>query len=574
MSGALSVNVGKVLVRWWESGQSVSGDRPPRVARALDRGVGAGQPLGGRGVALCARPDRGLAVWSPALVSWSTAEGSNDSGAATGVLVRRFVCERVTIDRVEPRKEADALCAAASDATVNHLMRLPFHFAAMALFGASLAACSSGLDPLPINANPGRAVITRFESPEKEVPPDAPVALIVDDGFDLGLAAYSDRIVGAYTQVCKRGGASPEPTTFEEMKKALIASYATSDSSCHLEKGLELERSEWLDTLVPYREEWNKALLGGTLIEDEFPTPDRFWKALFGDRKYQYHGTHVLGVAAAAAPNARFLIIQRELAEAGYVEPCPTRQSLELYAKVYADPEVKAAYLKRPASRSSQEYYALVDRFRVGYENASYGWSTRPAREKACPGLPWREVWKVNAAFNEPDGNAPPRDPGHPILLFRSAGNDGATIDTREDSLYCGFQQSNGADSADILVGAYDEMARPAAFSNRGQCIDIYAPGSFVTSWAPNGFRVFFSGTSAAAPLAMGIAMQTLGNAGSAAERKARFLAQSRDDASRELPIRAVPSGLLDPVAWRLPQGPSRPASANLRSRTLPNEPR
>jgi len=55
---------------------------------------------------------------------------------------------------------------------------------------------------------PGAEVVESFVSPELAAPADAPVALVVDEGFDLGLEALAGRVLAAYHVEC-----APEPPT-------------------------------------------------------------------------------------------------------------------------------------------------------------------------------------------------------------------------------------------------------------------------------------------------------------------------------------------------------------------------
>lgn len=56
-----------------------------------------------------------------------------------------------------------------------------------------------------------------------------------------------------------------------------------------------------------------------------------------------------------------------------------------------------------------------------------------------------------------------------------------------------------------ITVGAYNNNADLAGFSNRGRCVDTLAPGEAIISICPYGRICYMSGTSMAAPIVSGI---------------------------------------------------------------------
>lgn len=57
-----------------------------------------------------------------------------------------------------------------------------------------------------------------------------------------------------------------------------------------------------------------------------------------------------------------------------------------------------------------------------------------------------------------------------------------------------------------LVLGATDKSDHRSGFSNFGTCLDLFAPGSGVTSAAPSGRSAVMSGTSMAAPLTAGVA--------------------------------------------------------------------
>jgi hypothetical protein len=80
------------------------------------------------------------------------------------------------------------------------------------------------------------------------------------------------------------------------------------------------------------------------------------------------------------------------------------------------------------------------------------------------------------------------------IIPVVAAGNDGRDA--------CGYWPAHS--SSAITVGSTDIRDYRSSFSNYGSCVDIYAPGSSITSTLPNDRIGVMSGTSMACPVVSG----------------------------------------------------------------------
>jgi hypothetical protein len=422
----------------------------------------------------------------------------------------------------------------------------------IALMCTALFACSddagTATPRVVIGPGLGEAVVQVFDVPDQIPPPDAPVALIMDAGFDLSIESLRAKVAGAYTIVCEAAAESTEVTDFDTAKAQALASMAVKDTRCHLERGIKLKYSAWADTLVPLRDGWNAAVgrrtLGKNTDESEFL---RVIDVLEGEKTYLYHGTSTLGLLAQVAPaNARFVIVDRELRLPTAPTPkCPSQASLDTEAKLARDPDVVRAYVAQPLSKSAEELAALRVRFHVQFENRSFGFPPLEVRQTECPGLSLDDSYRAEDELYALDAKerAPRVSPNVDVLLTVSSGNDALRLDSSAAAGACALAPSPlGPASARLVVGSYGPRGTPSPFSNRGACTDLYAPGESLVTPGIRGFLVPFGGTSAAAPVALGLAM-LLTPLGATAQQRKAFMLQQRDSAGR-LPVRLFPEDL------------------------------
>ena len=336
--------------------------------------------------------------------------------------------------------------------------------------------------------------------------------MVVDDGIDPSLQAFQGQIAGAFTIVCDANGeppgadVGPDPDgegaiDLEAMKKALIAGLATSDESSHLQPGIEA-KTPFGATLEDRREQWNRTLRNDDdpFVSELAPIPDLFDEYL---ATADYHGTSTAATASFDVPELRLILVEQQLGtldEAIAGVSCLRQEAVDAVVTLLSDPEVRQAYLAHPQPAIERELAALRSAENVGLVNESFGSMPRFALEKALLFGTCRPVelhayfqvlrdllWAYDGAHAEPG-----------VLFLRSAGNNSAALNDGDDGLEC-----RPGDVHQILVGAYGTAGKRSAFTNFGNCVDLYAPGEFVVAPVPGDWLSIVSGTSFSAPMAL-----------------------------------------------------------------------
>lgn len=394
------------------------------------------------------------------------------------------------------------------------------------LLGA-LAACADD-DPPPPISDPRVPVDETTLCPVTQASVDETVVLVRDRGFDLKNKVFQGRIGGCYRIRC-RPADQEQGGTFEQQKAALLAGLARKDDECHLEPGVTLTRDSAFEQVAGQRDAWNAAITAGTS-----PDAPGVEALVAGQGGFVYHGTAVAGLIAQHNPGVRLVLVSDESIMApGDDPPCPTAAAVQRQIDLYEDPAVRAAVVAAPTSTLTDDLLKIVRTHRVSVNNESFGALPRASLEALCPG-PWGRyfelVAELEAAHDEALAQAGAFE-GVALLTLRAAGNEGLTLDTPADALGCnpGAPDPWGPASTTLTVGALATASWGlTSFSNRGACVDLYAPGQRIITWAPQDFLAVQSGTSFSSPLTARLAAGL--PAGTAAQRRAAVEALLDDE--------------------------------------------
>jgi len=327
--------------------------------------------------------------------------------------------------------------------------------------------------------------------------------MVIDEGFDPSLPVFQGKLAGVYTIECtEQPDAQPAGGNEADMKAALLAELAVPDESCRLGSGLDPAPSVY--ELPEERGAWNAAVRGDVLIGNSFRPSPFDW--LYGELGSQLdrtpvHGTATSGVIATDNPAVNLVLVQIQLGTAEAFEEefeCFVQADIDETVALLSDPDVKAAYARRPQATVDAELAAARAMHGVGIVNQSFSQPTRHTLEE----LQWRgrceeiSLGPFYRALNEVEQVSRDAYPEPGVLVVQSAGNGASLIDGPEDSTAC-----RPGDSHHVLVGSYGRQGKRSIFTNFGECVDVYAPGEDVIAPLPGDWLFPLSGTSFAAPL-------------------------------------------------------------------------
>jgi hypothetical protein len=374
---------------------------------------------------------------------------------------------------------------------MSHLSRMSRVFPLWGALALACAACGpadgkNGFDPAPSSPDPQRNV------------------LVMDDGFDVSVAALRTHVSAAYTIVCRSGtAAGPEPADFAAAKERALAALSVRDELCHLEPGLAV-KPDPLAMVARFRTRWNRMISESRFPDTLFTTGelDQINAALDKELpRARFHGTATAGVIAHQNPDVRLVLVEEELSDAVEVMQtftCIQQADVDRSVALMADGDVRAALIAQPSSSLDDELRDVVVEHRVGVVNQSFGSLSRQALEelqssKGCPAVDLKGYIALGGDIDRARAEAHPQPDG---LLVKSAGNDHSAINLPEDDFLCAK-----VSAPRLVVGSYDVNGQQSSFTNFGGCVDLFAPGRKVIAPIPGDWLLPLSGTSFSAPL-------------------------------------------------------------------------
>ena len=344
------------------------------------------------------------------------------------------------------------------------------------------------------------------------------VVMVVDDGFDPGVAELSGKVAASYTIECDpatggmdagaEAGADPlawgADPDFEQAKRGLIAALQEPDHACRLREGLQPYDQSFLASVQPLRERWNAALRADATLSQAFTAAeyaDIMQALASAPADARVHGTSVAGLLAYKNPDLRLVLVQYPLQSTSEVTAavqCISQATIDQAMALLADAEVRAAYVSRPRADLDRGLDDAISRNNVGSLNLSLGVLPTKAIEDAmvAQGCVRVDLGPWQARLSELDREQEKAQSFPSALSVQSAGNGDDEIDGPADSADC-----RQGDPTHMLVGAYGLDGALASFSNYGLCVDLFAPGKSILAPLPGDWLLPQDGTSFSAPL-------------------------------------------------------------------------
>lgn len=352
------------------------------------------------------------------------------------------------------------------------------------------------------------SVLVPFDCPDLPPDPTKHTVLVFDRGFDLSLPVFQGKIAGCYTVTCSGGSPGEEAKTYDDLRRITIDEAKRQDTSCTLKKGIALRKSKSFESIAGKQDAWNRVFFekrATSELQDARATAD----ILEGEGTFSYHGTSTASAIGFDNPNVRFVFVEepRILRSASEIS-CPRDQDIRDSERLYRDPEVKAALIASPLSLQDEDLMNVMLHHGVTLENASFGSLPRTMLERMCPSGAWAGYFGAVADIVR-EQSARMRQTlnqrGLKVLTVAAAGNEGATIDSRNDLSECVEPRTEpltDAESAEVMVGSYSPQSfARSSFTNFGACVELLAPGEGILTLTPDGFALPLSGTSFSTPL-------------------------------------------------------------------------
>ena len=411
--------------------------------------------------------------------------------------------------------------------------------------GPALGACGDdGPHFVPAGANPGQNL------------------MVIDEGFDLTAAEFSNKLVATYTFACSSSSGAPSDAegggplgidgiaskSFDQQKQEIVSALATRDESCHLQPGIS-HKTDPLASVARFRSRWNAAMKNNVPIDAAFTASEQQTLLTAVNQAlatFPNHGTATAGTAAHENDAVRLVLVERPLGDESTVMAtytCVAQADLDRFAALYGDPDVVTAAVNQPQSTLDADIDHAIATHAVGLVNESFGSPSRLFLEQlqamyGCPDTDFTGYFVTLGNLNLAQRRAAAAAGGAQPLTVQAAGNDGAQIDSVADSLDCDL-----GDPVNLSVGSLALDGTVSTFSNRGACVDLYAPGEAIITPVAGGWYFAVDGTSFAAPLAARTLSLAASTPYDAATARRQLLAQNAGN-GEAIPPSAFPADL------------------------------
>ena len=338
--------------------------------------------------------------------------------------------------------------------------------------------------------------------------PDKLTILVEDSGFDLEAPGLKESVVAAYTLECD----STVPWEYLPSGGFLTGSLSKMPG-CRYVPGIENPPDTGLDKFLPYREKWNRGILNKNLNEELSDIPGnedgsliyRIGVSLYFQGPDSYHGGAVAGIISRNNPEVQLVLISRALEnrfDGNEHLLCDTLEKSVSFFERMKDPVKARRWIEEPITETEVQFRHILQSHNVKIVNRSWGYPARSEHEalfseKGCGITDLSESYLIFNALDQQRREYLDRvsDTAHRALYFLSAGNEGSRLDRLKDTDRCQPREDT------VVVGGLDYEENRAEWSNHGDCVDFYLPGTNVISLGPSGFMYMYSGTSFSTPL-------------------------------------------------------------------------
>lgn len=330
--------------------------------------------------------------------------------------------------------------------------------------------------------------------------------LVVDTGIDPTIKELKDKVIGSYTLTCNQIDmpAADLKAGYEKNKTAIIDYYkraALKDypDGCMLREGINPPNKGALLPFVYIRKKWNQAIASGNLQGIDKSQKEKLLTAF-----RNYHGTIVSSIIARENPHVKLVLVQvdigmnpseKNLNLTANTGKCMSQESINLYAKLMSDDDVRNAYV-RVSNNTRRDLLKVIKKHKVSLVNMSLIKAPTYVLGTVCHADYQAFVKARTEAEHERDIVQDTTMEKMGVLTFQAAGNFAARINGYADQPEC---IDSGAHHK--LVGSYDYFKKRSSFSNYGDCVGLYYLGKNIIGSAPNDFLAVISGTSLSTPL-------------------------------------------------------------------------